>query len=89
MSYISYLCLFVGGRMAYVSYLCLFVGGRMSYVSYLCLFVGGRMAYISYLCLFSYSGVPLWVCILFSSSCVSYVASFPGLSCFDCHCGIL
>jgi hypothetical protein len=41
MSYLRYLCLFVGGLMSYLRYLCLFVGVIMSYLRYLCLFVGG------------------------------------------------
>jgi hypothetical protein len=32
MSYLRYLCLFVGGLMSYLCYLCLFVGGLMSYL---------------------------------------------------------
>ena len=43
----------------------------------------GRMSYLRYLCLFAYSGVQHILCyifVLFSSSCVPYVASFSGLS---------
>ena len=65
MLYLSYLCLFVGGRMLYLRYLCLFVGGRMLYLRYLCLFVGGRMLYLCYLCLFAHSGVQLILCCVF------------------------
>ena len=57
MSYLRYLCLFVGGIMSYLRYLCLFVGGIMSYLRYVCLFVGGIMSYLRYLCLFKHSGV--------------------------------
>ena len=35
MSYLRYLCLFVGGIMSYLRYLCLFLGGIMSYLRYL------------------------------------------------------
>ena len=52
MSYLRYLCLFVGGLVSYLRYLCLFVGGLMSYLRYLCLFVGGLMSYLRCLCLF-------------------------------------
>jgi hypothetical protein len=48
------------------------------------------MSYLRYLCLFGYSGVQhimLWLC--FSSSCVPYIASYSGLSLFDCPFGIL
>jgi hypothetical protein len=37
MSYLRYLCLFVGELMSYLRYLCLFVGELMSYLRYLCL----------------------------------------------------
>ena len=57
MSYLCYLCLFVGGLLSYLRYLCLFVGGLLSYLRYLCLFVGGLLSYLRYLCLFSYSDV--------------------------------
>jgi hypothetical protein len=36
MSYLRYLCLFVGELMSYLGYLCLFVGELMSYLRYLC-----------------------------------------------------
>ena len=45
------------------------------------------MSYLRYLYLFTYSGVQhILSCVLFSfsSSYVPYVASFSGLSCFDC-----
>ena len=46
-----------------------------------------------YLCLLAYSGVqPIYGVVylfLLSSSCVSYVASFSGLSIFDCPFGVL
>ena len=45
------------------------------------------MSYLHYLCLFAYSGVQDILCCVFvclSSSCVTYVASFYGLSIFDC-----
>ena len=35
MSYLRYLCLFVGEFMSYLRYLCLFVGVLMSYLRYL------------------------------------------------------
>jgi hypothetical protein len=41
MSYLRYLCLFVGWLMSYLRYLCLFVGWPMSYLRYLCLFATG------------------------------------------------
>ena len=31
MSYLRYICLFIGGPMSYLRYFCLFVGGPMSY----------------------------------------------------------
>ena len=37
MSCLRYFCLFVGGHVSYLRYLCLFVG-HMSYLRYLCLF---------------------------------------------------
>ena len=54
---------------------------------YLQLFVEGLMFYLRYLCLFAHSGVQqilCWVffCLVFSLSCVLYVASFYGLSIF-------
>jgi hypothetical protein len=52
MSYVRYLCLFVGELMSYLRYLCLFVGELMSYLHYLCLFVGVLMSYLRSLCLF-------------------------------------
>jgi hypothetical protein len=93
MSYLRYLCLFVGRLMSYLRYLCLFVGRLMSYLRYLCLFVGRLMSYLRYLCLFAHnSDVHQILCVFlfcFSSSCVPYVASFSGLSIFDCPFGIL
>ena len=59
----------------------------MSYLCYLCLFVGGLMSYLRYLCLFAHSGVHKILCI--SSSCVTYVVSFTGLSICYCPFGIL
>ena len=50
------------------------------------------MSYLRYLCMFVYSGVQHTVlCFLFcfSLSPVPYVASFSGLSIFDCPFGIL
>jgi hypothetical protein len=42
------------------------------------------MSYLRYMCLFAYSGVQHILCcrvfVLFSSSCVTYVVSFSGLS---------
>ena len=52
--------------MSYLRYLCLFVGGFMSYLRYLCLFVGGLMSYLRYLCLFAHSGVQYIVCCVFA-----------------------
>ena len=65
MSYLRYLCLFVGDHMSYLRYLCLFVGDHMSYLRYLCLFVGGHMSYLRYLCLFAGSGVQHILCCIF------------------------
>ena len=53
--------------------------------------------FMSYLCLsvfvFAYSGMSITYCVVFlfccSSSCVPNVASFPGLSLFDCPFGII
>ena len=53
---------------------------------YLQLFVAGVMTYLRYLCFFAHSVVFLF-CL--SSSCVPYVASFSGLSIFDCPFDIL
>ena len=52
---------------------------------YLQLFVGGLMSYLHYLCLFVHSGVQHIVsCIYLFCLSSSYVASFSGLSIFDC-----
>jgi hypothetical protein len=61
MSYLRYLCLFVGVIMSYLRYLCLFVGVFMSYLRYLCLFVGVFMTYLRCLCFFG-SSLPPVVC---------------------------
>ena len=56
---------------------------RYSVRLFLKLFVGGLMSYLPYLCLYWYSGVRHILCcvfVLFSSSCVTCVASFSGLS---------
>ena len=47
------------------------------------------MSYLRYLCLFAYSGVQHIVSNCYCSSCAPYVASFSGLSFFDCPFGIL
>ena len=50
------------------------------------------MSYLNCLCLFTNSVVQhilLCAFVFFTSSCVLYVASFSGLSNFDCHFGIL
>ena len=61
------------------------------------------MSYLRYLCLFVYSGIQHILCcvflrivypmlpvsLCFSSYCVSYVASFSGLSVFDSYFGFL
>jgi len=50
------------------------------------------MSYLCYLCLLAYSGVQHILCcvfVLFVSSCVPYVASFSGVSLFNCPFGIL
>jgi len=55
---------------------------RCSVRLYLQLFVGGSISYSRDLCLFTYSGVQHilgFVFVLFSSSCVPYVASLSGL----------
>jgi hypothetical protein len=48
---------------------------------------------MSYLCLFAHIGVQHILCCVFVLCffvlCTSYVASFSGLSIFDCHFGIL
>ena len=65
---------------------------RCSVRVYLQLFVGGLMSYLRYLCLFAFSGVQyivLCFCFVFLHSCVPYVASFSGLSNFDCPFGVL
>ena len=65
---------------------------RVSVRLYLQLFVGGLMSYLRYLCLLAFSCVHIY-CVVFSlclsSSCVTNVASFSGLSIFDCYFGIL
>jgi hypothetical protein len=55
------------------------------------LFVGGRVSYLHYFCLFAHSGVQYISCCSFclTSSCVPNVASFSGVSFFDCPFGIL
>jgi hypothetical protein len=64
---------------------------RCSVPLYPKLFVGGPMSYLRYLCLFAHSGVQLnpYCVFCLSSSCVSYTASFSGLSIVDCPIGIL
>jgi hypothetical protein len=56
MSYLRYLCLFVGGHMSYLRYLCLFAGGHIHNVSKTCdlldHFGNCRITYIS-VCNFS------------------------------------
>ena len=51
---------------------------------YLQMFVGGLMSYLRYLCLFAHSVVKHILSCVFFLSCVPYVASFSGLSIFDC-----
>ena len=62
---------------------------RCSVRLYFQLFVGELMSYSRYLCLFAYSGVQRMVFWGVFSSCVSYVASFSGLSILYCPFGIL
>ena len=46
------------------------------------------MSYLRYLCLLAYSGVQhILFCFVFLSSCAPNVASFSGLSIFDCPFG--
>jgi hypothetical protein len=56
------------------------------------LFVGGIVSSLRYLYLFAHGGIQ-YICVVFlfclSSSCVPYVASFSGLSFFDCPFGFL
>ena len=50
------------------------------------------MSYLHYLCLLAHSDVQHILCfvfVLFSSSCVPYVASLSGLSFYDCPYAIL
>jgi uncharacterized membrane protein len=49
------------------------------------------MSYLRYLCLFAHGGVHHILCCAFVLflSCVHYVASFSGMSIFDCPFGIL
>jgi hypothetical protein len=47
------------------------------------------MSYLRYLYLFVYCGVQHILCCVFALSCVPYVASFSGLSIFDCPFGVL
>ena len=56
------------------------------------MFVKGLMSYLRYLCFLAHSGVQHILCLFslcFTSFCVPYVASFAGLSIFDCPFGIL
>jgi hypothetical protein len=64
---------------------------RCSVPLYPQLFVGGPMSYLRYLCLLAYSGVQLNPYCVFClySSCVSYAASFSGLSIVDGPIGII
>ena len=64
----------------------------MMLVLYLLLFVGGFMSCLQSLYLFAYMDIQHILCcvfVLFLSSCVPYVASFFGLSIFDCPFDIL
>jgi hypothetical protein len=56
---------------------------------YLQLLVGGLMSYLRYLCLFTYSDVQYILCCVLFCFSLSYVASFSGLSIFDCPFGLL
>ena len=61
---------------------------------YLQLFVGGLMSYLRYLCLLAHSDVQQILCCVFVFIicvlyCLTCVASFSGLSIFDCPFGIL
>jgi hypothetical protein len=61
---------------------------------YLQLFVGGFMSYLRYLCLLVHSDVQQILCCVFVFiicvlHCLTCVASFSGLSIFDCSFGIL
>ena len=47
------------------------------------------MSYLRYLCLFMHSGVQHTLCCVFLRLRVPYVASFSGLSIFDCPFDIL
>jgi hypothetical protein len=47
------------------------------------------MSFLRYLCLFAHSGVQHILCCVFCFVLLPYVASFPGLSIFDSHFGIL
>jgi hypothetical protein len=65
---------------------------RCSVRLYLQLFVGGIMSYLRYLCLFVHTGVQHILCCIFLLFllvlCTPYVASFSGLSIFDCPFGV-
>ena len=75
-------------------------GGLMSYLRYLCLLgsslppvvvqEGSCLIYVICVCLYIVVFNTCWCfCVVWSSSCVPYVASFSGLSISDCSFGIL
>ena len=93
MSYLHYLCLFGSSLPPFVCRRSHVLFTLCSVRLYLQLFVGGLMSYLRYLCLLVHSCAQHTLCcgflFCFSSSCVLYVASFSGLSMFDCPSGIL
>ena len=79
-----YLQLFVGGYMLYVRYLCLFVYSGVQHILR-CVFV--FFIFVLFMAVSNTYYVVFLFC--FHSSRVPYVASFSGLSFFDCPFGIL
>jgi hypothetical protein len=79
--------------MTYLRYLCLFAHNGVQHILcyvFVLLFFALCILCCQFLCAFLrlvYPMLPVSLC--FSSPCVSYVASFSGLSSFDCPFGIL
>ena len=79
-----YLQLFVGGYMLYVRYLCLFVYSGVQQILHCALFF-----FVFVLCMAVSNTYHVVFLFCFPSSRVPYVASFSGLSFFDCPFSIL
>jgi hypothetical protein len=77
-----------------VMFVAIAVKKRCSVRLYFQLVIGGLMSYLRYLCLLAHSDVQQILCCVFDFIicvlyCLTCVASFPGLSIFDCSFGIL